>query len=91
VPNVIKDEKVISSEVSQPLEQLKENLQFALAQLKTAVNQSFLISNQDNELKRLAAKEWELTANSLIDYIKETGKRDSQNLLSWFSLINLRF
>ena len=91
MPNVIKDEKVISSEVSQPLEQLKENLQFALAQLKTAVNQSFLISNQDNELKRLAAKEWELTANSLIDYIKETGKRDSQNLLSWFSLINLRF
>lgn len=89
--STIKDGKVLPSEASQPLDQLKENLQFALEQLKTAVNQSFMLSNQNNELKRLAAKEWELTANSLIDYIKETGKRDSQNLLSWFSMINLRF
>lgn len=71
------------------LEDLRTNLSKALVLLTTAVDQSLKLSFDDH-LKRAIAMEWETTANTLVGYVKSQARKDTHNLMSWFSMINLK-
>lgn len=71
------------------LDDLRANLQKALDLLTAAVDQSLKLS-VDETIKRSIAKEWETTANGLISYVKDQARKDSQNLMAWVSMIQLK-
>jgi hypothetical protein len=71
------------------LDELRANLSKALILLTTAVDQSLKLSSADAR-KRPVAKEWEATANTFIEYVKSLARKDTQNLMSWFSMIKLK-
>jgi predicted RNase H-like HicB family nuclease len=71
------------------LEELRANLNKALSLLITAVDQSSKLSLDDN-LKRPIANEWETIVNTWMGYVKSQARKDTQNLMSWFSMINLK-
>jgi hypothetical protein len=71
------------------LEELRANLNKALSLLISAVDQSIKLS-LDDKLKRPIANEWETTLNSWMGYVKSQARKDNHNLMSWFSMINLK-
>jgi hypothetical protein len=71
------------------LDELRVNLSKALSLLAAAVDQSLKLSIDDT-LKQAIAKEWEQAVNTLISYVKSQARKDTGNLMSWISKINLK-